>query len=156
MRSAIIADVKRVVVVRAGGLGDAVFALRALRETYPSAELALATSEWLATLLDGRPGPVDRVVRLTAVPGVTVKPDEPGEAAAAVGTSTVGVYWIGNTITGGVLSRGRHRRAISWRLACPVCGVDCTKDVCTHEASFVADVQVSEVLGPALELGCRS
>lgn len=351
----VIPGVERIVVVRAGGLGDLVYALPALcalRETYPSAELTLATSPWLATLVAGRPGPVDRVVTLPAVPGVTVKPGEPGDPraaneacsalaaerpdlavqlvgggrysnpflrrlgarvtigaraadaealdrwipyvfyqseiarqlevvalagartaalepelaattddiaearaclaavplghddgaplvaicpgagderrcwspesfsavadalaraggrvvvigsdrerwlaervakgmdvpaanlagmlslpglagllasttlvvgndsgavhlAAAVGASTVGVYWIGNVITGGVLSRARHRRAISWRVHCPVCGIDCTKDRCDHQASFVADVPVSDVLEPAREL----
>jgi len=76
----------------------------------------------------------------------------PVHLAHAVGARTVGVYWCGNVITAGPFTRHRHRLAISWRLDCPVCGVDTTRTPCPHHASFVADVPVSEVLAPALEL----
>ena len=76
----------------------------------------------------------------------------PLHLAHAVGARTVGVYWCGNVITAGPLTRGRHRLAISWRLNCPVCGVDTTRTPCSHHVSFVADVPVDEVLEPALEL----
>ncbi len=46
-----------------------------------------------------------------------------------------------------------HRPAISWRLACPVCGVDCTRDTCEHSDSFVNDVSTTqEVIDSALDL----
>lgn len=70
----------------------------------------------------------------------------------AVGAATVGIYWCGNLINAGPITRTRHRPAISWRIACPVCGVDCTRDSCEHGSSFVADVPVSEVAASALEL----
>jgi ADP-heptose:LPS heptosyltransferase len=76
----------------------------------------------------------------------------PLHLAHAVGARTVGVYWCGNVITAGPLTRSRHRLAISWRLNCPVCGADTTRTPCSHHVSFVADVLVDEVLEPALEL----
>ncbi len=85
----------------------------------------------------------------------------PRHLAEAVGTPTVGIYWCGNVINAGPLTRARHRPAISWRIHCPVCGVDCTADAwpartggtrCRHSESFTADVEVEEVAASALEL----
>lgn len=76
----------------------------------------------------------------------------PLHLAAAVGTATVGVYWAYNMINAGPLTRARHRPHVSWRLTCPLCGVDCVRDACEHDASLVADVPVEEVLGSALDL----
>jgi ADP-heptose:LPS heptosyltransferase len=76
----------------------------------------------------------------------------PLHVGAAVGAATVGVYWCGNVINAGPMTQARNRVAISWRLRCPVCGVDCTSGQCEHRDSFVADVPTAEVLGHALEL----
>lgn len=76
----------------------------------------------------------------------------PLHLAAAVGAATVGIYWCGNTLMAAPLSRSRHRPLISWRLCCPVCGRDCTRESCDHDASFVADVPVKEVCSAALAL----
>ncbi|WP_237265852.1 glycosyltransferase family 9 protein [Tolypothrix bouteillei] len=76
----------------------------------------------------------------------------PLHIAAAVGCATVGIYWCGNLMTAGPMTRSRHRPAISWRLHCPVCGVDCTRDSCDHRNSFVDDVSVQEVVESVLEL----
>jgi ADP-heptose:LPS heptosyltransferase len=76
----------------------------------------------------------------------------PLHVAAAAGAATVGVYWCGNLIIAGPMTQARHRAVASWRLACPVCGVDCTRARCEHRVSFVADVPVEEVLAHALEL----
>lgn len=85
----------------------------------------------------------------------------PLHLAAAVGASTIGVYWVGNLINSGHLLRGRHRPIMSWTVACPVCGVDCTRGVyparpgdgeCPHRDSFVADVPTVEVVDAAREL----
>jgi ADP-heptose:LPS heptosyltransferase len=76
----------------------------------------------------------------------------PLHLAAAVGAPTVGIYWCGNMINAGPLTRARHRPAISWRLDCPVCGLDCTRTNCGHSESFVADVPQAEVIGSALDL----
>jgi len=78
----------------------------------------------------------------------------PRHLAAAVGTATVAVHWGVSLGTYGPLYRARHRAPTSWRLHCPACGAngletDCRPD---HQASFVADVTVDEVLAEALDL----
>lgn len=79
----------------------------------------------------------------------------PLHLAAAVGAPTVGIYWCGNLLNVGPLTCGSHRPAIAWRLACPVCGIACTDEGCSHEESFVADVSVEEVALAALDLLSR-
>lgn len=57
-------EVKRIAVVRGGGLGDLMFAypaLTALQAAYPQASITLIGSELHRRLLDGRPGPVSDV-----------------------------------------------------------------------------------------------
>jgi hypothetical protein len=85
----------------------------------------------------------------------------PVHLAEAVGGATVGIYWAGNFINGAPTDRARHRPMISWTLRCPVCGMDCTRDIypargggsgCTHQVSFVTDVPAVEVRDAALEL----
>ncbi|MEU7585763.1 glycosyltransferase family 9 protein [Micromonospora sp. NPDC049230] len=85
----------------------------------------------------------------------------PLHLAAAVGTPTVGIFWVGNLINGASPLRGRHRPISSWTVHCPVCGVDCTPGIyphrpgdgeCPHRDSFVTDVPVIEVLEAAREL----
>jgi ADP-heptose:LPS heptosyltransferase len=71
----------------------------------------------------------------------------PLHLAAAAGAPTVGIFWCGNMISGGAaLTRTRHHPCISWRLTCPVCGAPCLTSHCDHDASFVADVTVEEVV----------
>jgi len=76
----------------------------------------------------------------------------PLHLAGALGRPTVGVYWCGNVINAGAPFRGRHRVLMSWRLDCPVCGVDCMAGTCPHRESFVADVPIGEVEAAALDL----
>jgi ADP-heptose:LPS heptosyltransferase len=76
----------------------------------------------------------------------------PLHVAAAVGAATVGIFWCGNLINAGPITRRRHRPAISWRLHCPVCGRNCITDDCDHQDSFVADVSLEEVRTSALDL----
>lgn len=84
----------------------------------------------------------------------------PRHLAAAVGTATVSVYWCGNLVNAGPLTRTRHRPHVSWRTRCPVCGVDATEPDepprepvgCEHTDSFVADVPVGPVRDDALDL----
>ncbi|GAB3271506.1 glycosyltransferase family 9 protein [Sinomonas notoginsengisoli] len=57
-------DIRRIAVLRGGGIGDllsAFPALVALRATYPGVHITLLTTPLLAGLLDGRPGPYDSV-----------------------------------------------------------------------------------------------
>jgi ADP-heptose:LPS heptosyltransferase len=77
----------------------------------------------------------------------------PLHLAAAAGAPTVGIYWCGNMISGGAaLTRTRHHPCISWRLTCPVCDTPCLTSHCPHDASFVADVTVDEVVGAGREM----
>jgi ADP-heptose:LPS heptosyltransferase len=79
----------------------------------------------------------------------------PLHLAGAVGTPTVGIYWCGNLVNGGPLSVERNRHATSWRTTCPVCGADNTSQRCEHDASFVADVPVEEVVEAMSDLLAR-
>jgi len=84
----------------------------------------------------------------------------PLHLAAAVGTATVGIYWIGNMLNCAPADRGRHRQLISWTLNCPQCGQPCLVDLyprrfagepCPHRVCFVSDVPLEEVLEAATE-----
>ncbi|MCK9485673.1 MAG: glycosyltransferase family 9 protein [Dehalococcoidia bacterium] len=76
-----IPGVERIAVLRAGGLGDLVFALpalHALRQAYPHASVTLLCAPAHVALLGGRPGPWDEMVVVPPFPGVR---DVPGEVA---------------------------------------------------------------------------
>ena len=76
----------------------------------------------------------------------------PLHLARAVGARTAGIYWHFNFINAGPMTQARHRPAISWRVQCPVCGINRAGTTCAHHVSFVADVPAGEVIGNALEL----
>jgi len=81
----LIPGVERIAVLRAGGLGDFVFALPALeslRAAYPAAEITLLTGPRHHELLEKRPGPWDIVEVVPPYPGVRDEED-PGESAEA-------------------------------------------------------------------------
>lgn len=76
----------------------------------------------------------------------------PLHLAGAVGTATVGIYWCFNVVTAGLPTRAHHRPVISWRVQCPICGVDRSQASCKHRASFVAGIPAEEVIAAALDL----
>jgi len=76
----------------------------------------------------------------------------PRHLAAAVGTPTVGIYWCGNLINAGPLTRTHHRPLISWTLECPVCGVNTLQGHCDHTVSFVNEITVEQVEYHAIDL----
>lgn len=76
----------------------------------------------------------------------------PLHLAVALGTPTVSIFWCLNLLNGGMLSRTWHRPFVSCRTQCPVCGVDCLRGQCSHDASFVADVELAPVRAEALRL----
>jgi len=81
----------------------------------------------------------------------------PRHLAHAVGTPTVGIYWAGNLINGGPLTRAQHRVQLSWTTRCPVCDRDVTQvgwtaERCAHDDSFVSDVGVDAVYADAVAL----
>jgi ADP-heptose:LPS heptosyltransferase len=107
--------------------------------------------------------PLGGLAALYAECAVVVSNDTgPVHLAAAVGAATVGLFWVGNMINGAPLDRARHRPLISWTIHCPVCGVDCTRDIypareapvrgCAHRPSFVADIPIAEAVDAATDL----
>lgn len=79
----------------------------------------------------------------------------PRHLAQAVGTATVGIFWVGNVVNAAPLSRGRHRIQFSFTRLCPVCGRDCTRtdgERCEHDDSFVAEVSPADVLADVRDL----
>jgi ADP-heptose:LPS heptosyltransferase len=76
--------VRKIAVLRAGALGDFIFALPALdalRAAYGDAEIVLLGKPWLAAFLAERPGPADRVVAIPVTRGV----GEPSDAIEDAG-----------------------------------------------------------------------
>lgn len=79
----------------------------------------------------------------------------PLHLARAVDCPTVGIYWVGNFITGGPMRHARHLSLLSWRTACPVCKEPCVPigvRGCEHTESFVDDVTIAEVMEAAERL----
>ncbi|WP_280482050.1 glycosyltransferase family 9 protein [Nocardia cyriacigeorgica] len=79
----------------------------------------------------------------------------PRHLARALGTPTVGVFWIGNVVNAGPLSRTEDRVLISWRDDCPVCGQDITDEFrarCPHDDSLVTSVTIENVEAELLDL----
>jgi ADP-heptose:LPS heptosyltransferase len=116
----------------------------------------------LAGALDGVPGgpPVvaDRL-SLPALVGLLVRAEVvvsndtgPLHLAVAVGTPTVGIFWIGNLINAGPFTRRLHRPLISWQVTCPVCGANAALGRCEHDVSFVEDVTVDSAIDAARSL----
>ena len=69
----VVQDVHKIAVLRAGGLGDFIFtlpALRALRETYPEAKLTLLGGPLQTGLLEGRTEPVQHAITVPSSTGV--------------------------------------------------------------------------------------
>lgn len=70
----VVPAVERIAVLRANALGDLMFALpalEALRTAYPTAEIDLLAAPWAARFLRDRPSPVDHVVPVPTIPGLT-------------------------------------------------------------------------------------
>jgi ADP-heptose:LPS heptosyltransferase len=81
----------------------------------------------------------------------------PMHLANAIGTPNVGIFWCGNAFNWSHFDRRRHRPLISWTLRCPLCGVDMMLldppgETCAHDACFVADVNVGDVIEAAFDL----
>lgn len=69
----------------------------------------------------------------------------PRQLAVAVGTPTVGIFWIANLLTFGPLV-GNHRAAAAYQVECPVCGRPQLRDRCDHDVSLVDAVTVEQVM----------
>ncbi|GAA4430876.1 glycosyltransferase family 9 protein [Actinokineospora soli] len=91
-------EVRRIAVLRGGGLGDLLYAMPAmdaLAAAYPEAELVLLGSAMHAELLRDRPGPVSRVVPLPRAPGFD------GEGTVEEFAERAGRFDLGVQVHGG-------------------------------------------------------
>jgi ADP-heptose:LPS heptosyltransferase len=82
----LLSGVEKIAVLRAGGIGDLVFALpalEALRAAYPRSEITLLGTSHHQELLEGRPSPVDRVIAVPPSHGVNTRDGEPDSPRAA-------------------------------------------------------------------------
>jgi ADP-heptose:LPS heptosyltransferase len=75
----------------------------------------------------------------------------PRHLAQAMGTPTVGLYWVGNVINAGPLGRSLHRARLSWVTHCRDCGRDVTQVGytsvrCSHDPSLLALIRPEDVL----------
>jgi ADP-heptose:LPS heptosyltransferase len=80
----LVPGVRRIAVLRANGLGDLLMTLpafEALRAAYPHAEIVLLGRRWHRRLLEDRPGPIDRVIELPPIRGVSA-PEDGGAPAS--------------------------------------------------------------------------
>jgi ADP-heptose:LPS heptosyltransferase len=145
--SALAADGARVVVV-----GD--------RSDVPVATEILARVSDPGGLVSSRAGAQslpELVATLLASDVVLANDSGPRHLAAALGTRTAGIYWVGNVVNAGPLGRSRDRVQIAFTTACPVCGVDITQvgwtaERCEHDVSIVADVPPGAVLADVRSL----
>src|SRR5438094_146977 len=74
---AIVPNVKKIAVLQAKAFGDFIVtlpALRAVKETYPEAELVYLGKPWHKEFLEGRPSPIDRVIVIPPLEGVRNEP----------------------------------------------------------------------------------
>ncbi|WP_066363094.1 glycosyltransferase family 9 protein [Herbidospora mongoliensis] len=90
----------------------------------------------------------------TACDVVIANDSGPRRLAAAMGTPTVGVYWCGDLINAGPLTRSHHRPLISWTTTCPACGGAGLREPggCSHPVSWLTDVGAEAVAEQADEL----
>jgi ADP-heptose:LPS heptosyltransferase len=101
---------RKIAVLRASAVGDFIFglpALDALREAFPRAEIVVLGRAWHAAFLNGRHGPIDRVITVPPWSGVTVEPGEltdPEAIARFVSTMQKEAFDLAIQLHGG----GRH------------------------------------------------
>jgi ADP-heptose:LPS heptosyltransferase len=76
----------------------------------------------------------------------------PLHLALAIGTPSVGIYWLTNLYLSGPLNQDRHRAAMATRVHCPVCGAPNITSRCPHDVCFVDEISFEEVVGLAVEL----
>jgi ADP-heptose:LPS heptosyltransferase len=144
----LVADVERIAVLRANALGDLVFALpafEALRAAYPTAEIVLLARDWHRGLLDGRPGPIDRVV---AIPdGVLGDETEAARGVTPLWSLRGERFDIGVQLHGG----GRHSNPFVARLDARVTAGARADDAAPLDRTIPYRVYQSEVFR-ALEI----
>jgi ADP-heptose:LPS heptosyltransferase len=85
----------------------------------------------------------------------------PRHLAQALGTPTVGIFWVGNVFNAGPRGRGLHRIHMSWVTECPVCGADVTQvgwsaQHCGHDDTLIRGIAVADVVQDVHDLMATS
>ncbi|MDI2035107.1 glycosyltransferase family 9 protein [Paenarthrobacter nitroguajacolicus] len=85
----------------------------------------------------------------------------PRHLAQALGTPTVGIFWVGNVFNAGPRGRGLHRIHMSWLTRCPRCGADITQvgwtaPHCGHDDTLIRGIAVADVVQDVLDLTATS
>jgi ADP-heptose:LPS heptosyltransferase len=121
---------------------------------------ALGASDTAVRSVAGQQSLRQLLEQLVTADVVVANDSGPRHLAAAVGTATVGIFWIGNLIMAEPFSRGRHRVELGWATSCPICGADVTQvgwtaERCDHDESYVAGVSVPAVVAHVRQLLLR-
>lgn len=85
----------------------------------------------------------------------------PRHLAQALGTPTVGIFWVGNVFNAGPRGRSLHRVHMSWVTECPVCGADVTQvgwsaQHCGHDDTLIRGIAVADVVQDVHDLMATS
>ncbi|MFF1830032.1 glycosyltransferase family 9 protein [Paenarthrobacter sp. NPDC058040] len=85
----------------------------------------------------------------------------PRHLAQALGTPTVGVFWVGNVLNAGPRGRSLHRIHMSWVTQCPRCGADVTQvgwtaPHCGHDDTLIEGIAVADVVQDVRDLTATS
>lgn len=81
----------------------------------------------------------------------------PLHLAYAINVPSIGLYWVGNMITGTPITSASNKPLISWMTTCPACGLEVNRfadseGACTHRVSLISSISVEEVLQASEEL----
>ena len=85
----------------------------------------------------------------------------PRHLAQALGTPTVGIFWVGNVFNAGPRGRSLHRIHMSWVTQCPRCGADVTQvgwsaQHCGHDDTLIRGIAVADVVQDVRDLMATS
>ncbi|MCX8455176.1 MULTISPECIES: glycosyltransferase family 9 protein [Paenarthrobacter] len=85
----------------------------------------------------------------------------PRHLAQALGTPTVGIFWVGNAFNAGARGRSLHRIHMSWVTKCPRCGADVTQvgwtaPHCGHDDTLIEGIAVADVVQDVRDLTATS
>ncbi|MFJ4209487.1 glycosyltransferase family 9 protein [Paenarthrobacter sp. NPDC089675] len=85
----------------------------------------------------------------------------PRHLAQALGTPTVGIFWVGNVFNAGARGRSLHRIHMSWVTRCPTCGADVTQvgwtaPHCGHDDTLIEGIAVADVVQDVRDLTATS
>lgn len=85
----------------------------------------------------------------------------PRHLAQALGTPTVGIFWVGNAFMAGPRGRSLHRLHLSWATECPRCGADVTQvgwtaPHCGHADTLIRGIDVAAVVQDVRDLTATS